>query len=100
MDNRTDPTPEEMEKLLEKAKNDLQAMLDKMTPEERELAAAKAQKMIEEDQASMQAIMDSAAKVLSDTEPKRAPKFCPNCGAPVSGGEFCTYCGSRAGKQP
>ena len=24
-----------------------------------------------------------------------APKFCPNCGAPVSGGKFCGNCGSK-----
>ncbi len=95
MDNHTLPTPEELEKLLEKAKRELQEKLDAMTPEERAKAEAKAQKLIEEDKASMQGLIDSAAEVLNNTEPKRLPKFCSNCGAPVSGGKFCTNCGSR-----
>ena len=43
MDNKMNPSPEELEKLLAKAKADLQAKLDKMTPEERAQAQLRAQ---------------------------------------------------------
>ena len=96
MENMAIPSQEEMAKLLEKAQRDLQAALEKMTPEERAQAELRAKKMIEEDQASRQALVDEAAKILADFPPKEkaAPKFCTNCGAPVRGGKFCTNCGS------
>ena len=94
MDNINGYSQEELEKMLEKAKKDMQAALDKMTPEEREQAELKAQKLIEEDQASMQKLIDDAASALAGTSPKKMPKFCTNCGAPVSGGKFCSNCGS------
>jgi vacuolar-type H+-ATPase subunit H len=78
---------EELEAILEKAKRELQEKLDKMTPEERKQAQLRAQKMIEEDQAENQKLLEDAAKYVS-------PRFCQNCGAPASGGKFCTYCGS------
>ena len=92
MDNVPDMSPEELEKLVEKAKAELQAKLDRMTPEERAQAELKAQKMIEADNARMQKIIDDAKKIISDTAP--APKFCSNCGAPAGGGNFCEYCGN------
>ena len=85
---------EEMEALLEKAKKDLQATLDKMTPEEREQAEIKAKKMTEEDRIANQKLLDDAAAILARSSQKQAPKFCGNCGAPASGGKFCTCCGS------
>ena len=98
MDNNTYPTPEELEKLIEKAKKDLQETLDKMTPEERREAELRAQKMIAEDQARMQQLIDDAAAILGKKdqkdEPKKAQDLCPHCGAPISGGNFCEYCGS------
>ena len=93
MENMTNPSPEELEKLLEKAKREMQAALDKLTPEERAQAEMKAKKMIEEDKASMQELLDSAAAVAGSV-PKATPECCPACGAPVSGGRFCAYCGS------
>ena len=89
-----EPTQEELEELVKKAQRELQERLDKMTPEERAQAEIKAQKMIEEDQASMQRMLDTAAKISERSSVKKPPKFCSNCGAPVSGGKFCAYCGS------
>ena len=96
MENNLNLSQEELEKLLEKAKKDAQAILDKMTPEEREQAEINAKKLIEEDKASMQKLIDEAAAVAAGNFPnaKEKPKFCSNCGAPVNGGKFCTYCGS------
>ena len=82
--------------MLEKAKADLQAALDKMMPEERRQAELNAQKAIEEDNARMQSLIDDANRVAAQTSAQnaQAPKFCPSCGAPASGGNFCQYCGN------
>ncbi len=93
MENKTVPSPEELQKLLEKAQREVQAALEKMTPEERAQAELNAKKRMEEDRASMQALVDEAAAVAAGSIPKTAAKFCPNCGAPVSGGKFCANCG-------
>ena len=88
------PSSEEMEELLRKAQAELNAALEKMTPEERAQAEARAKKAIEEDETARKALLDSAAAVLGGEAPKPTPKFCTNCGAPVRGGKFCTNCGS------
>ena len=88
------PTREEMEAMIEKAKREWQAKLDAMTPEERERALAAAQKAAEEDAAARQKMLEDAAKILGTEAPKpAAAKFCPYCGAAVSGGKFCGECG-------
>ena len=94
MENNTYPSREEMEKLLEKAKRDLQATLDRMTPEEREQAEIKARKAIEEDEAETNRIMAEAAALMTGSSSKPAPKFCGSCGAPTSGEKFCGNCGA------
>ena len=94
MNTQQNYTPEELQKLLEKAQADLQAQLDKMTPEERALAQMNADKLIAEDQAAMQKMLDEAAAVAAGNPLTKTPKYCPNCGAPVTGGKFCAYCGS------
>lgn len=96
MENNLKFSPEELEKMLEKAKKEAQAMMDKMTPEEREQAMLKAKKAIEEDNARMQKLIDDAAKVAAGfpSGEKEKPKFCTNCGAPATGGKFCEYCGN------
>ena len=86
---------EEIEKMIEKAKADLEATLAKMTPEERAEAEARAKKMIEEDNARTQKLIEDAAKLTSRAP---SPKFCSNCGAKVEGGNFCEYCGSPLNK--
>ena len=88
------PNREELAAMLEKAQKDYLAAMEKLTPEERAQAEARAKQMIEEDRASMQALLDEAAKAAAGTLPKAAPKFCTNCGAPAGGGKFCTNCGS------
>ncbi len=93
MDNTSMPSREEMEKLIEKAKRDLEETLAKMTPEEREQAEMRAKKMIAEDEAARQKLLDDAAALIGFT-PKQTPKFCEHCGAPAEGGKFCEYCGS------
>ena len=71
-------------------------MLDRMTPEEREAAELRAKKLIEEDNARMQKLIDDAAAMSAASAPKgkKAPGFCPNCGAPADSGKFCSFCGS------
>ena len=88
------PSREELEEMLEKAKRDLQEALDKMTPEERAQAEMRAQKMIEEDRAAKQALLEQGAKIAAAIPEKPRPKFCTNCGAPAGSGKFCTNCGS------
>lgn len=95
MENNMNISPEELEKMLEKAKADLQAKLDKMTPEERAQAELKAQKLIAEDKAAMQKLTEDAAKYAAAPCAKPTPKFCPNCGAKAGAGNFCEYCGSK-----
>ena len=87
---------EELEKALEKAKQDAQAMLDQMTPEERAQAMRKAEQRIEEDSAAMRKLIDDAKAVAAGAAPVETakPKFSANCGAPALGGKFCTNCGS------
>ena len=96
MDTNINYTPEELQALLEKAQKELQEKLDSMTPEEREQAQLRAQQAIEDDAASMQKLMDDAAKVAAGDIPaqKPVPKFCPNCGAPAGDGNFCQFCGT------
>ncbi len=86
---------EELEKLLEKAQKELQEKLAAMTPEEREQAELRAQQMIEKDKAETQSIID-AARAAAGYAP--APEFCRHCGAALSGGNFCAYCGSPVQK--
>ena len=58
------PSSEEMEELLRKAQAELNAALEKMTPEERAQAEARAKKAVEEDEAARKALLDSAAAVM------------------------------------
>ena len=96
MDNNMNYSQADLQKLLEKAQRELQEKLDKMTPEERAAAEAKAKKLIEDDEADRKALLESAAAVAAGHIPKEKviPKFCPNCGAKTEGGKFCSYCGN------
>jgi len=92
MDSRTMPSPEELEKMLEKAKKEAEAALAKLTPEQRAEAEMRAKKLIEEDAAAMRELVESAPKLSAGAAP-RAARECPHCLAPVSG-RVCEYCGS------
>ena len=92
MDSRTMPSPEELEKMLEKAKKEAEAALAKLTPEQRAEAEMRAKKLIEEDAAAMRELVESASKLSAGAAPKAA-RECPHCLAPVSG-RVCEYCGS------
>jgi len=93
MDNKLELTPEEIEKEIEKAKQNIQKMLSEMTPEQREQAELNAKKLIEQDNAEMQKMIDEAAALTKDV-PVNKPKFCSNCGAPAGEGKFCSFCGT------
>ncbi|MBE6003397.1 MAG: zinc ribbon domain-containing protein [Lachnospiraceae bacterium] len=82
-------TPEQLAKKLEEAQRVAQETLAKMTPEERKRAEEEAQKMIREDEQKRKALLESAQQVLGT----RTPKFCPYCGTPNSGSNFCPNCG-------
>ena len=120
MKNNTEISREELERALEEANKKAQAMLDKMTPEERAQAQTKANRTIAEDQAAMQKLINEASAVMNSYPPQRemmerntaqehgtipnpgayvptpagdASRFCPSCGAKADGGKFCEYCG-------
>ena len=86
---------EEMERLVEKAKKDLQETLAKMTPEERAQADKKAKEIIEADRLARQKLLEDAARILGrpDGAGVAEPRFCPHCGAKAEGGSVCEYCG-------
>ena len=65
-------SPEDQQQKIKEMREESQALLDKLTPEEREIA----EEMLAESRIE-----------------KPRQKFCTNCGAPVSGGKFCTNCG-------
>ena len=94
MENNLDNTPEEIQKMIEKAQAELQAKLDAMPPEERRQAELKAKQAIEEDAALMQSILYDANRIAGKNAPEKE-KLCPNCGAPAGEGNSCAYCGSQ-----
>ena len=95
METMASMSPEEMQKLVEKARRELEETLAKMTPEERAAAEQRAQEMIAKDREYMDALIAQAAAVCGGTpKAETRPKFCRNCGAPAGGGKFCTNCGS------
>ena len=98
MDHRTEINKEDLEKMIEKAKAELEARLAQMTPEERAEAERKAQKRIEEDEAERKKLLETAAKYAAPSVPKETQKTCPSCGAVLKGGNFCEYCGSPLSK--
>lgn len=96
---------EEMERYLEEQKKKVEVMLAAVTPEERAQAEQKFAAMKAADDAMMQQTMNDAQKAMKmNTGSGYAPEaekqvcFCPNCGAPAGGRNFCEYCGSSLKK--
>ncbi len=53
--------------------------------------------MLEEEMRKHQEMMDAVNRIIAEKKEKEntsKPKFCSNCGAPVSGGKFCGNCGN------
>ena len=94
MENVPNYTPEELNRLLEKAQREAQAALDRLSPEERAQAERRVKEMIEADAKERQKLIDEAAAVAAGAQPAKAPRFCASCGAPAGSGKFCAYCGS------
>lgn len=95
-------TPEELAKMMEEAQKQALETWNKLTPEEQAKATAEAQRMMEEEARKHQEMMDTINRISAESKAKEAaknaqdaqkPKFCPNCGTPVSGGKFCGNCG-------
>ncbi|MBR2590898.1 MAG: hypothetical protein IKE65_08240 [Clostridia bacterium] len=95
MDN-LNMTQEQMQKEIERMQREIQEQLEKMTPEERAQAQARAQQAIQDDAVKMQKLLDEGAKIAAGITPAatKKPKFCGNCGAPAGSGKFCEFCGS------
>ncbi len=103
-----DLTPEELERLVEKKKKELEQMLARLTPEARAEAEKNAAALWEADAAAMRKTLDDARAVMEMNTlqehglrgapgayvPEAAVRVCPNCGAQAPGGSFCEYCGS------
>ncbi len=91
-------SPEErLAKLAEKAEKEARAALEKLTPEERRRAEEGAKKYMEEESRKNREFMEKIEKLRQEQaeREKAKPKFCTNCGAPVSGGKFCENCGAK-----
>ena len=78
--------PEEMMRQMEELNKLAQERWEQMSPEERRQGEIETQKLLEEQKAKTQ-------EIIAFSESRRRPKFCTNCGTPVSGGKFCTNCG-------
>ncbi len=107
-------TPQEQMKIMEEANRQAQESLSQLSAEQRRQAEEQAKKIMEQQAADMQKIMEqinqmkgaaagstaaagaatttSAFKPAQSAQPM-AKKFCSNCGAPRGNGKFCPKCG-------
>ena len=106
-------TPQEQMKIMEEANRQAQESLSQLSAEQRRQAEEQAKKIMEQQAADMQKIMEqinqmkgaaagttaaagvAAATTTSAFKPAQpmAKKFCSNCGAPRGNGKFCPKCG-------
>ena len=107
-------TPQEQMKIMEEANRQAQESLSQLSAEQRRQAEEQAKKIMEQQAADMQKIMEqvnqmkvaagvtaaAAAPASQASAPSPAPapspflkKFCANCGAPAGNGKFCGKCG-------
>ena len=112
-------SPQEQMKIMEEANRQAQESLSQLSAEQRRQAEEQAKKIMEQQAADMQKIMEqinqmkgaaagttaaagaaaagaatttSAFKPAQPAQPK-VKKFCSNCGAPRGNGKFCPRCG-------
>ena len=92
-------TPEELVKMQEEALKRAQEAFAKLTPEERAQAEEAGKRLLEEEARKHQEMWHTNSRISEQSKAKETaqdaqkPKFCPNCGTPVSGGKFCGNCG-------
>lgn len=99
-------TPQEQMKIMEEANRQAQESLSQLSAEQRRQAEEQAKKIMEQQAADMQKIMEqinqmkgaatgstaAATAAIASAEPPKK-KFCSNCGAPRGNGKFCPRCG-------
>lgn len=99
-------TPQEQMKIMEEANRQAQESLSQLSAEQRRQAEEQAKKIMEQQAADMQKIMEQinqmkgaatgstavATAAIASAEPPKK-KFCSNCGAPRGNGRFCPRCG-------
>lgn len=99
-------SPQEQMKIMEEANRQAQESLSQLSAEQRRQAEEQAKKIMEQQAADMQKIMEqinqmkgaatgstaAATAAIASAEPPKK-KFCSNCGAPRGNGRFCPRCG-------
>lgn len=99
-------TPQDQMKIMEEANRQAQESLSQLSAEQRRQAEEQAKKIMEQQAADMQKIMEqinqmkgaatgstaAATAAIASAEPPKK-KFCSNCGAPRGNGRFCPRCG-------
>lgn len=99
-------SPQEQMKIMEEANRQAQESLSQLSAEQRRQAEEQAKKIMEQQAADMQKIMEqinqmkgaatgstaAATAAIASAEPPKK-KFCSNCGAPRGNGKFCPRCG-------
>lgn len=99
-------TPQDQMKIMEEANRKAQQELSQLSAEQRRQAEEQAKKIMEQQAADMQKIMEqinqmkgaatgstaAATAAIASAEPPKK-KFCSNCGAPRGNGRFCPRCG-------
>lgn len=114
-------SPEELAKLQQEKMEEARRQWEALSPEEKARIEAESKRRAEELAEQMKKAKEVAEKMAADGEPvsakaafaaaqaeamksyaqggssteqaPKSPKFCSNCGSPVSGGKFCSNCG-------
>ena len=100
-------SPADQMKMMEEANRKAQESLSQLSAEQRQQAEEQAKKIMEQQAADMQKIMDQVNQMKAAATGTAvvgmaaaaapapvAKKFCTNCGAPAGNGKFCSSCGS------
>lgn len=102
-------TPQEQMKAMEEANKKAQESLSQLSADQRRQAEEQAKKILEQQAADMQKIMEQINQMKGDASETAAgvaattsafkpaqpavKRFCSNCGAPRGNGKFCSKCG-------